>query len=386
MLYAFVVIYAMFLVSYYDFHKEHKMYRNLNYSFLCVILILIAGLRYKVGGDTIRYMESFMFEMPTLDKIRFDGLLGNQYSGGSTYMPLSLLLFSFCKSISNSFYFLQLVCAGFINIVFFWFFKKHTPYYFAAALFFIVISYLEFNTEIMRESIAIAFTVIGMNALLKKKIITYYFYCFIALGFHLSALSAFAFPLFMLIKFNWKSIIICAGICVGVTIIYLRLPNLINTLTIINYGLENNIMRYYNEEANIGNNHMQILWFCKWIIIPLSSIIAIMFSRRKHEYIFWGMVLIFIVYGHMSRYSLMFQRFNNFILPYVWILIGTGMVCLANKIRFFKSIGFVYVTIFISFTIICFYLFLLFVDSEGWLKYYPYTSIFNEIELNRPEW
>lgn len=377
----FVPIFFCILFSIcYDFNHRNQG-RLICYIFLCTFLILIASLRYKVGGDTIRYMEEFKY-YPTLFNLKATHF---QTSG---VMPLCLIFFSFCKTISSSFYFLQFVHAFFINFVIFLFFYKHTRFIFSSVLFYIIWSYLEFNTEIIRESMAVCFVLLGVDKLIKRRYIKYYFFCFIALGFHLSAILAFFMPLFYLFKWNFWGISICFGIIGLITIVYQILPSYFSVLNFLGSDAEVLLQRYYKEEAKTGNLTTLLIYSAKWIVLPVFSIMIVRRGRFKESFKFVGFIMIGMVLSSFIQYSYAFYRFINYLMPYFWMLLGTSVVSLPTlkSFRLLRKFSLLLLLSYLLYAFLSINFQYMVPGKEDYLKYFPYTSIFNEEKVYRPEW
>ena len=74
LIYIVLLIYLTVLCYVYDI-KAFRKNRNLHYVCSCIILILVAGLRYRVGLDTIAYMRSF--ESPYYPSLEHFSLTGD---------------------------------------------------------------------------------------------------------------------------------------------------------------------------------------------------------------------------------------------------------------------------------------------------------------------
>lgn len=77
-----------------------------------VVLVLIVGLRYRVGGDTLFYMD-FFEDYPTISE------LANFDFEDARYNPLWYVYNSIFKTFGNSFTIYQLVQATIVNLAFF---------------------------------------------------------------------------------------------------------------------------------------------------------------------------------------------------------------------------------------------------------------------------
>ena len=103
---------------------------------------------------------------------------------------------------------------------------------------------------------------------------------------------------------------------------------------------------------------------------------------------FFGLVMIAIVISYMIRYTYAFYRFNNYLIPFLWILIGCaiGSIRTTKLRRVFTGRPIFNLTIYTIFIILSVYLSYFVTESEEMLKYFPYVSYFNPIDIYRPEW
>ena len=127
MIYLFLSIVILTLVVTYDL-KKLKAGRDLWYWTIFIFFVCVAGLRYKVGGDSLEYYNSFTGQIPTLNDLSRDHFFSIRYE------PFWIILNSVCKTIINDFALFQFVHAFWINFVIFKFFKNNTQYRFTAIL------------------------------------------------------------------------------------------------------------------------------------------------------------------------------------------------------------------------------------------------------------
>lgn len=163
----------------------------------CFLLTLIAGLRYGVGGDTFIYMDDFVrwYEDMLLD-IR--DAMEHQFEFVG-YMPLWTGMNILLRYWTSSFYVVQILEAAIVNGAIFYVVYKHCEnpwwflfYYIATGTFFL------FCTEVMREGIAVAFSLIAVEQYMKGRKILYGVWVLLAIGFHLSAVVMLIFPFFQI--------------------------------------------------------------------------------------------------------------------------------------------------------------------------------------------
>lgn len=158
----------------------------------CVLLILVAGLRLVVGGDTQTYMSDFD-RYPTIDEFTvFHFALFR-------YQPLWILLNVLAKSIYPEFFVLQIILACIVNPVTFYIIQKETDKKFEVAIVYLLFQFLYLNCEIMRETFSICIFYFAFGYLIKHKWLKYYGLCILAFLFHDAAAFYFILPCFLLI-------------------------------------------------------------------------------------------------------------------------------------------------------------------------------------------
>lgn len=163
--------------------------RTISYWGGYVMLVCLAGFRFKVGGDTYNYM--FTHELlPNLST------LFSAEVGIAKLQPLWLLFSATAKSIGEEFYILQFLHAITVNAVIFLFIDKNTKFRQTGIFFYYFSLYPFFNFEILRESLAVCCFLIAIPHYTNKNWIRYYFLITAAFLFHFSAIFLFLLPLF----------------------------------------------------------------------------------------------------------------------------------------------------------------------------------------------
>ena len=241
MIYIVIGIYLLALAIQFDFRgKGSAATRKFHFRLAFLILVALMAFRYRVGGDTIRYMASYENMYGTIDS----------FDIGSRLQPLWLLLNNFLHSISPKFLLFQIVHVLFINTVFFSFFKKYSKYLFVAIFLYYIYPYFIFNMEVIRESFAIAFFLLSIDACLRKRWLIYYLYIAIAFLFHAGAIFLIIVPFLS----NWKirplSIFAICG--AGVVVLHFFLnTSFANTYMLLN-NIEEQGRAYISIKSNIN--------------------------------------------------------------------------------------------------------------------------------------
>lgn len=257
MIYISVILLCIIFVYIFDIRKAEK-YRKEAYFFLFCLSVLIAGCRYYVGGDTIRYMR--YFESYPLIQDFFKSVSIEHFN------PLWLLLSSIVKTIYNNFIFFQFIHAIIFNGIIFYFFKKNTTYIFSACLVYYIFFFLYYNTEVLRESLSVCLFLLSIPFYEKKKWWKYYVMCTIALLFHTSSIILYLLPVFRNVTFSFVNIVLSIIITFFFSVIFINLMNCISG----DFQLIIKFEQYRGAGMNLVGTFLQLL---KYLFFPLLIIV-----------------------------------------------------------------------------------------------------------------
>ncbi len=354
---------------------------DLWYRVVLIWFICVSGFAYNVGSDIPTYMREYqsfgsIWKINTLaDLFEFDNR-----------KPGWVLINVICASICENFVLIKLVIAIFVNWSVFRFFKRHTTYCFTGILFYSIILYLALNFNALRQAVAVGFFLIGYDYLIEKKWKKYYLFAFISFMFHTSGIICFFIPLFNLIKFNKRVIIIFAVILIAGTIYSLRsdvLQNLAASFILSEYGGDNisELGTIYMENADDRVGALNIFGILK-IVFNVCIIICVMvYIIRKGDE---STTVISMMAGYTIFYvvsfaiPLIFERFLYFFYPFY--------ICGIAKALIEIPIMFKVIRPFLTVLMICFFSYTpmsnLFAEniSSGIPlinQFVPYYSVFN---------
>ena len=377
MIYLFVFILLLIPVVKYDLMAKTGG-ENGWFCFNLVVLILLAGLRYRLGGDTLMYMSMYD-EWPAMDELKyfdFDEAL---------YNPLWYVYASVAKSLGSEFWVLQIIQSTIVNTVFFYFFKKYSPqYYFSVILLYYIGFYCYFNMEIMREALCISVLLLITGALLEKRWILYYLGCLVAIGIHFSALIMLFFP-FCRLFFKKPSyimqIIILLSFFVVTTVV--NIPVLILQLLSVNETITILAEKYLDDQRSIMGMFFQLLQY-----LPLLGMMFIR-SRFKDIYSNLHVDFTFIVSLAVVPYALSmsyegFSRLTNYFVPFILIFTVHSVYYFVSKLNlknFQVSSVIVLVSLLLVFYNYSYYYMKdtskVYPNTRFGIRYYPYSSILN---------
>lgn len=319
----------------YDYARATAKYKSLCYYMLCLTFILLSGLRYRIGIDSIRY-EDLYSGMPDLSSLDF-GYISFEYAPG--YVLLVALL----KTISPHYLVFQIVHAAIVNIIIFRFFKSNSRNIFFAILCYFLFYYYFFNCEVLRESLAVSAFLLGWKYLVSAKWVKYYICAAIAFSFHYSAAITFLLPIFFLsplrnfFDMSWKTIALIIVVYLSTAYIgshFFDFLSKMNGIALIaDYSTRYSNNDYYGSGMQlslIGS----IAFLLKNILYPLSAVYVLRNSRNKFDSnVLQTLQIIVFVFIAISTFSLAIRiivRFLSYFYPIITLIISS---CAFEKIR-----------------------------------------------------
>lgn len=326
MIYLLVFILLLIPVVRYDWMAKTGG-ENVWYYLNLIVLILLAGLRYRVGGDTLMYMSMYN-EWPAMDELKYFDF------EEALYNPLWYIYTSVAKSISDEFWVLQIIQAVIVNSIFFHFFKKYSPqYYFSAILLYYLGYYCYFNMEILREVLCICVLMLATDWLINKKWIRYYLAASFAVCIHYSAAVMFVFPLLILFfkKPSWQwQLIIISGVIVVLNMV--NVAALVISFLPVDENMGELVEKYIDVETNLNGMIAQLLKY-----LPLFGMI---FIRAKHPNLhpdkFTPVVMGAVFAYGMSMGFAGFERLTNYFIPFIIVYIIHTIYYLISSVNFKK--------------------------------------------------
>lgn len=326
MIYIFIVLILIFLIFHYDY-QGHRKNRKHWFNIILILLILIAGLRYRLGSDTVTYSESFIDNPDLLEYWNFDF---ESTRFGRAYIFICAIF----RTFSENFIPLQFALAIFYNVVILKFFYKNTENVFTAIFLYFITYYLYFNMEILRETCAICVFLLGWKYFVRSDWTKYYIYVGIAILFHPSAAILLFLPLSKLkimkpfFSLNWFSLLSLAGVYVigiAISIKFFDLIRLAGIATADNY-----VDIYENSDFYGGG-----------ISLNIKGIIAFIMSK-----IAYPLFAVSIIYSYRFRNSTLQEAAYKEALVimlfwYVYILLLSSSIVLLSRFANYFSLFYI---------------------------------------------
>ncbi len=372
-----LILFLLFVLAFnYDFLNK-KAGKNLAYVFSCIILILLAGLRYRVGGDTLNYMLVYE-RLPSLFESNYFDKIGQERAEIGW-----LFLTGIAKLIGDDFLWLQILHAIIVNASIFIFIKRYSKHCFIGILFYFISFYFYFNFEILRESIAISFfLVFGLKYLLNKKHLHYILTVFVMMLFHQSAVILVFLPIINRFSLrNYNFFIICTSIYLLGTLLS---PLFYSALK------SGNVLSQYSDKFDIylEYNFTIIGKISSYILFVLFPLVVYEFTKKLNDQL-KHFLIVYAIIGSITSLFAIFYRFINYITPILMLelvlLLTTILKNKKNRLRLEHSLFFIlFVVLFNNYK----YIGVIEETSKTrwYSRWYPYYSVFENKEDTEREY
>ena len=332
--------------------------RKIFLAVICIYFILVIGLRYRVGVDTITYMWTFK-SLKSIDKIFATGIFTYRYEPGY------LLLTSLVRTFTDQFWVMQTVVATIVTSFIFIFLYRYCRNVFVGILFYLLLQWFYFSMEIMRESIALSIFLLNYRNLEEKKWGKYYFFSLFSIVFHYSAAIIWFIPLARYLKPNWVYFLLCAC-AIAATPIMQSVNEMLSFLT-----FSQRIDQYVAKADSLNLN-----WKLAELMRSGFPAIAVVMAYRiiRQKFAMRQMLLLQILFC-MGAFAvpIVFSRFSNYTSMFVTVALA-NFVCSDRASQFLKCI------------IICFVIMTQSFYYYSMLpRWYPYVSIFNPKQIHQRE-
>lgn len=297
----------MFVYDYRHVQKGRSFFIVLS----IVLLVCMVGFRYRMGTDTITYMNDFD-TFPKLSNFHFEK---NQH-----YAPLFTLLMSIMRTISDQFWVFQLSVAIFINVTLLQSIRRAfgDDFFFTFLIIYFVGPCFNLNCESLRETIAVSFFFLSIPYLMESNLKRYYLLSAIAIGFHYGAVFLLIIPFIKKLRFN-MAVLIAAGVLLVLSPFFVEFFPLLLSLPGVSGHIQELVIMYIDasRDANIGD--LSINYYLIGVFLP---IICCLFLRKwapelsKYEFL----VVIFVAVKILSRVLIILYRYENYVCLFYYAL------------------------------------------------------------------
>lgn len=373
MIYFCIAVFLLLLSSKYDINGYRNKYVDV---FVFILFVALAGFRYRIGLDTIRYESHFDFSYP-IGQTSIAELLNGEFA------PLYMLLQSLVKTFTEEFYVLQLAQAFIVNFAVFHFLKKNTKnFYFALFLYFILV-YHNFCFEVMREACAVSMFLLSWDYFKDNKLVKYYFFAILGIGFHQSAILLLILPL---IKLPIVQKILRVGpqiyiIALGMLVLgYVMQKSFFSYFTLLNMteSMSERISNY--STSDYGGQTLNIFGIINVFLLRVFFPLFIVGRMEKDadSRVYEAIIVLFICFSVLSIPITIFYRMVN----YTYLIVISLYADYLTNQKLTDQSYLKRVLVYIPLILLTLWGF---TGSEGsqhvYNRYIPYSSIF-EKELN----
>lgn len=373
MVYLIFLLICIFLILKFDIREKDG--GKYSFYFLALYCIVLASLRYKIGGDTLVYMRSYA-ELPSLRD-----LLENGFSN-LKFEPLWQLLCALLKLVTKNYFLLQVVQSIFVNAVVFWFIYKFSTSKFTTVLIYFVFCYWNYSFEILRASFALAIFLLGFRYYLRRSYFKYYCVVIICFFFHYSSIIFFILPLFRNFTLSRKNFLIFFFI----VIIFLISPNIIKRFP--EYFYLNDMFyqkaKAYLESEAYGTNSYRMGGYIVFIISNFLVPFIFILFYNKSEYKNSNIIPLLFVLLLLSIIKIQIPLFYRFIelLQLFYVIAVSQVIVNFVKLEPFRRVR-ILVLVLTVVLVSYIQIFELFAydkqtSSRVYSKYFPYRSVLSD--------
>ena len=316
MIYLFVVVFSFFLVLLDSINRKSKTICIANFYclfLLFLLLVCVTGFRYRVGIDTLNYMENYS-QVPSLADFSWE------YFFEGDYEFLYVLLVNISRVFSDSFFSFQFLQVVIVNTVIFRFAIKYSANVYIYIFLYIMMGDLYFNTEILRESIAICCFILSWEYLQNGDYKKYYAWVVIALLGHYSASFCLFLPCIKKMKLRINFLFVLLGVLlISILGVGLLVNNIDLLASILPKNLLGKIYAYFvNDYNRLGP--MGILF---GLIFNVCTPLMLIYLSNKKNVVrnkeIEAFICLYVIVSILGIFFIIFSRFNNYLLP-IYIL------------------------------------------------------------------
>ncbi|MBO7545835.1 MAG: EpsG family protein [Paludibacteraceae bacterium] len=385
MVYFVFIVLALFFSLIFDREKGYHGAKCIAYVAMCGFLVLIAGLRDGLGGDTFFYQRNYEYWYEGAMENDLLSTLGWELKH-SGYMPLWSLVNIWVRQYSASFVVFQLLHALVVNGVICWVISRHSDRGFMFLLFYLLVgTFFLFNTEVMREGLAIAMALVGIECFTTGRKWLFWVFVVLAVGFHISALVLLLYP-FVRIGMSWATIGWATLAAFGVWVV----SDMLLTVAVSHSGALPEFLSFRLEGyAAFATNFNGFLRFLlHFLLVPSVLILYSMHGVDEEKECEWRerMVAFFLPLGIVAAAVPGFTRFTNYVMVFELMALAEVSRMLFEEQRHLLVRGGAVVAFVLLYT---WSLLTYYPQNDFYMYefYAPYTSVFNkdEVEKNRRE-
>lgn len=293
------------------------------YTVTLVVFILVAGLRYRLGTDSIRY-ENYFIKGPTLSTLSADDFTDTRYS------PFYITLSAALRSVTDQFVYFQMIHSIVVNCVVFYFLNRYTKKIFFSVLVYAFYLYFPLTMEVLRESFAVCVFLLAWPFFRDGKWLKWYLMSFLAFFMHTSAIFMILLPLMVvpgfrqIFIFGKRTLVLIVGLYVFALIIQAKFFDYIQAISVFETVTER--AEAYAEtglasaKLNIGGIIANVFRLIFYPVFALYFLCRDNEIRRDSRLVAMTIMSVFV--GVMTLVIPIFLRFSNYLYFFNIIIIA----------------------------------------------------------------
>lgn len=398
MVYFIILFLLLFFIYYFDYAK-HKRFDKLAYWGMFVFMVIVVGLRYRIGNDTIGYERAYE-KIPTLAQLynfKFESL---------RFEPGYVVLCSITRTFSRDFFWFQLLHAVLLNSAIFIFIKNNTRNKYFCLTLYLFTTFFFFNTEVLRESLAVACFLMAWPAFRDNKWIIYYLWVALAITFHSSAWLLAIIPLAYIpgirsfFKFGKRSIFLGIIVFAIAFVVQMKFYGYIKALSLTDTLTDR--AEAYSKDRTYGGSNLNIFGmldiFIRYIFYAVLAIYIFRHQKKKGVKIYdnpkvankleflimwqYYFALVALSIFILLRFVDYFIMFTNIMLASIYL----GKVDIGKKVYRIRPLYWAvfYLPFFFMF-IKTYYAPLNNAGLRYYVKYFPYASVLDPVTDSKRE-
>lgn len=367
MIYLFLLIYILFLVYAIDL-KKYALNKNLHWALLFFLFVVVCGLRYKIGGDTLGYMRSWDYYPALFQSYGVKSPIEVKMCNSEfERFQLGWITFSMLfKNISRSFFVFQFALSLILNIAVFRTIKKYSEYPFLTLLiFYFNFNFIELEFEVLRESLAVSvFLLFAFDYYVRKKWVRYFVGVVLAYFIHPSVAMMFLLPLFRYVKWPIQK---CLLYVIPLTFFFsIGGRFLIGDIVNIALNGQEYMTGYVSRAVDMEFNNNYLIMYA--FRPTLMAVLVLMGYRWIGSKIFSPLIVLTIVFLYFSMLYFTASRLANYIIIPVYISLAPIFL------HYMKRLKTIWITISLLLLYLVPFLFALRIPETRAL-YFPYQNI-----------
>lgn len=374
----YLIIIALIIFGIIKFDFKNNQNGIVLFRVLYCLMVLMSGLAYRVGADLVGYEQEFEYN----------------YRGGFSSLALDItelsrrqpgwtLLNYLVYSITGNFYVLKMIQAIFFQYAVFLTIKRFTTYKFTTLLLFFIFLFPQANFNVLRESFAIGFFLLGIPALVEKDFIKYYSWFFVAFMFHYGILPFVLLPLAFRIDLDSTKRIVIVSLVSFVSFVLISFlditKGLLSLMIVTNSDELSSMSEYYllrekYEIVGFSNIGKSLLFF----LINIFPLFVLSKQKSKISKELISLAFIYVLIDLSNNFIPVMYRFKDYTYVLYYIVLSVFIVDISIY-KFRRSIP----LIFILFAIYLYPIRSYFAVNPWYneillVQYYPYHSVIDK--------